>query len=255
MRLCRDGGIVWGLGMYASGSTWLFNAVLKLAETVAPDMPRETRFVAYAHDVGTLARARRLLLVKSHETDAPAEAALAAAADLILVSIRDPLDVVASVMQYQKKPFDEALDLTEKSALQCARFAGDPRALVLRYEAGFVDDPATLDRLAARLGAVLPADEGSRLFAVTRRREVERHIAGMARKSGVLINKESGDLLDPQTHWHSHHANRTGEVGRWRRALTGDQVAEVQARLARWLADTFYPSRRTAPGPAIETLP
>ena len=140
MTLCRNGGIVWGLGMYASGSTWLFNVLLKLAEMLAPDLPRESRFVAYASDVGALRPAPRLLLVKSHETDAPAEAALAEAADLIVISIRDPLDVVASVMQYQKKVFAEALDLTEKSALQCARYAADPRAMMLRYEAGFVDN-------------------------------------------------------------------------------------------------------------------
>jgi hypothetical protein len=232
--------------MYASGSTWLFNVVLKLAEAAAPDMPREGRFVAGVNDVGSLAKARRLLLVKSHETDAAAEAALTAAAETIFVTIRDPLDVVASVMQYQKRDFAGALDLTAKSAEQCARVSADPRALVLRYEAGFVDDPATLDALAARLGVVLAVADRTRIFAATRRREVERHIAGMARTPGVLIHRESGDLLDPATHWHSHHANRTGEVGRWRRALTGAQVQAVQARLALWLAAQLYPVDRVA---------
>jgi hypothetical protein len=244
VRLGRDGGIVWGLGMYASGSTWLFNVLLKLAEAAAPDVPREGRFVASFGDVGSLAKARRLLLVKSHETDGPAEAALTGAAEAIFVTIRDPLDVVASVMQYQKRDFAGALDLTAKSAEQCARLAADPRALLLRYEAGFVDDPATLDRLAARLGLVLAAADRTRIFAATRRREVERHIAGMAKQPGVLIHRESGDLLDPATHWHSHHANRTGEVGRWKRALTAEQAKEVQARLGPWLAAQFYPVDR-----------
>jgi hypothetical protein len=232
--------------MYASGSTWLFNVLLKLAEALAPDLPRDSRFVASAGDVGGLAPARRLLLVKSHETDPAAEAALTAAADMIVVTIRDPLDVVASVMQYQKRDFAGALDLIEKSAAQCARLARDPRALLLRYEAGFVDDPTTLDRLAARLGVALPTAERGRIFAATRRREVERHIAGMATKPGVLIHRESGDLLDPATHWHSHHANRTGEVGRWRRALTAAQAAEVQHRMAPWMEANFYPVGRVA---------
>ena len=123
MRLIQNGGLVWGLGMYASGSTWLFNVLLKLAEAVAPDLPREGRFVASLSDVGDPRPTGRLLLVKSHETDAAAEAALTGAANLIVVSIRDPLDVVASVMQYQKRDFAEALDLTEKSARLCARVA------------------------------------------------------------------------------------------------------------------------------------
>lgn len=244
MRLIQNGGLVWGLGMYASGSTWLFNVLQKLAEALAPDLPREGRFVASLSDVGDPRPARRLLLVKSHETDPAAEALLKEAADLIIVSIRDPLDVVASVMQYQKSDFAGALDLTEKSGRLCARMAADPRALMLRYEAGFVDDPATLDRLAARLGGVLPMAERTRVFAATRRRAVERYIAEMAHKPGVLIHRESGDLLDPATHWHSHHANRTGEVGRWKRALTADQVAEIAQVMGDWMEANLYPTSR-----------
>jgi hypothetical protein len=244
VRLIQTGGVVWGLGMYASGSTWLFNVLLRLAETLAPALPRESRFVSRMSDVGDLLVGRKLLLVKSHEVDEPAEAALSAAAVLVVVSIRDPLDVVASVMQYQQRDFSEALDLTEKSALLCARLAGDKRAVLLRYEAGFADDPAALDRLAAQLGGVLQTADRSRIFAATRRREVERYIAAMPRKPGVLIHKESGDLLDPETHWHSHHANRTGEVGRWKRTLSAAQVAEVQTRLGEWLAANLYPADR-----------
>jgi hypothetical protein len=242
--LVRDGGVVWGLGMYASGSTWLFNVMLKLAEALAPELPRLSRFVASMGDVGDLRAGQRLLFVKSHETDAAAEAALAAAASCIVVSIRDPLDVVASGVQYQNCEFAKALRLAEESALQCARHAADPRALLLRYEAGFVDDPATLDRLAARLGGTLGAADRARIFAATRRREIERYIAGLPGKPGVLIHRPTGDLLDPATHWHTHHANRTGEVGRWRRTLTSAQVAEVQTRLGAWMAAQFYPVDR-----------
>jgi hypothetical protein len=244
VTLVRDGGVVWGLGMYASGSTWLFNVMLKLAEALAPDLPRLSKFVAAAADLGDLKPGRRLLFVKSHETDPAAEAALDAAAQVIVVSIRDPLDVVASAVQYQNCEFDKALKLAVESAQQCARHATDRRALLLRYEAGFADDPLTLDKLAARLGATLSAPDRSRIFAATRRREVERYIAGLPGKPGVLIHRPTGDLLDPATHWHTHHANRTGEVGRWRRVLTPAQVAEVQTRMGAWMAAHFYPTDR-----------
>jgi hypothetical protein len=230
--------------MYASGSTWLFNAMLKLAEALAPDVPRLSRFVAAAPDLGDLRPGRRLLFVKSHETDAAAEAALSAAAQLIVVSIRDPLDVVASAVQYQNCEFEKALKLAEESALQCARHAADTTALLLRYEAGFVDDPMTLDRLASRLGGTLALADRGRIFAATRRREIERYIAGLPGRPGVLVHRPTGDLLDPATHWHSHHANRTGEVGRWRRTLTAAQAKEVQTRLAGWMRANFYPTDR-----------
>jgi hypothetical protein len=247
-QLIQNGGIVWGLGMCSSGSTWLFNVILKLAESLAPGLPHEGRFAAGEADVSDLRPARRLLVVKSHETDAPTEVLLAEVSDFIAVSIRDPLDVIASMMQYQKRIFEDALDLTVRSAELCARMATDKRTLQLRYESGFIDDPVTLDRLAVRLGGVLPVVERSRIFAATRRREIEQYIAGMANKPDVLIHRENGDLLDPATHWHSHHANRTGEVGRWRRTLSPEQVREVMARLRGWMEANFYPLDRVPRG-------
>ena len=250
MRLVRDGGVVWGLGMYASGSTWAFNAMLKLAEAMAPDLPRASRFVASESDVGDLAHGRDLIFVKSHETDAAAEAKLSAAADLIVVSIRDPLDVVASGLEHHHWDFAKALDLAEKSARQCARHQTDARALRLRYEAGFVDDKATLDRLADRMGGLPRTAERNRIFAATRRREVERFIAELPRLPDVLMHRPTGDMLDPTTHWHTHHAGRTGEVGRWKRTLTAEQVREIEARLGDWMTANFYPLGRAAAGNA-----
>jgi hypothetical protein len=239
VKLDRD-GVVWCLGMYASGSTWLFNALLKVAAAIAPDLPRASRFVASQGDVGVLRGERRLLLVKSHETDEPAAARLLAEADLVFISIRDPRDGVASVMDYQKRDFAMGLDLTEKAARLCQRLVADKRSLLLRYEAGFVDDPTTLDRLAARLGRALPPGERARIFAETRRPAVERFIAGMDKLPGVLWHPPTGDRLDPVTHWHSHHANRTGEIGRWRRVLTAEQARAVNERMADWMTAFTY---------------
>jgi pyruvoyl-dependent arginine decarboxylase (PvlArgDC) len=246
VRLVRDGGVIWGLGMYASGSTWAFNAMLKIAEALAPDLPRASRFVASEPDVGDLAPGRILLCVKSHETDPPSEARLAQAAGLIVISIRDPLDVVASGLEYQHCDFPKALDLAIRSARQCARHMADPRAQKFRYESGFVDDPATLDKLAERMGGVLPLAERSRIFAATRRREVERYIAGLPQRPGVLIHRPTGDMLDPATHWHTHHSGRTGEVGRWKRTLTAGQVREIEDNLGDWMAANLYPVGRAA---------
>ena len=50
----------------------------------------------------------------------------------------------------------------------------------------------------------------------------------------------SGDVLDLTTQWHRHHANRTGEIGRWRHELTLPQVAGVEQRLQDWMAACGY---------------
>src|ERR1700684_2794889 len=89
----------WCLGMYASGSTWAFNIVRTICAVAIPDQGVVSRFVGVASDIARpfapagLARA----IIKSHETDAVAEAWLTANATSILITLRDPRDAVASV--------------------------------------------------------------------------------------------------------------------------------------------------------------
>ena len=73
---------------------------------------------------------------------------------------------------------------------------------------------------------------------------MERFIAELPRQPGVLVHRPTGDMLDPTTHWHTHHAGRSGEVGRWKRTLTAEQVREIEARLGDWMAANFYPLGR-----------
>jgi len=100
-----------------------------------------------------------------------------------------------------------------------------------RYESGFFDDPATVAEVAAHLGFKITQERGENIFAANRREEVEKYIAQLQKKPGVLRDNVSGDLLDPYTQWHSHHAGRKGGVGRWPGALTKAQIAEIEARI------------------------
>jgi len=72
----QGGGIVWGLGMYASGSTWLFNVAAEARRGARARSAADKPFVTKADSLGDIRPARSLLLVKSHETDPEAEAAL-----------------------------------------------------------------------------------------------------------------------------------------------------------------------------------
>src|ERR1700722_15815278 len=75
-----------------------------------------------------------------------------------------------------------------------------------KYESRFFEDPGTPDSLAAHLGLSLPAQAGGAIFRALERGNVEAHIARMDRLPGILQDRVSGDQLDPQTHWHTHHA-------------------------------------------------
>lgn len=224
--------------MYGSGSTWTYNAVRKIAAAVHPGRPVVAGFVAEERDIPASAEPRAITIVKSHA--GPATPVLAARAERILITVRDPRDAVASMTRHNNLSFDEALALTEASARICAALFHDRRTMRFRYEDGFVDNLGTLDRIAASFGGVLTAADHARIFAETRRPAVERFIADLPALDTSSYSAERDDLFDTVSHWHRHHAGRTGKVGRWRDELDEAQVEEIIARLGDWMAQSGY---------------
>ena len=236
--------MIWCLGMYGSASTWTFNLVQQVAAAMVPDKPVLASFAAEADMVPTAeAAADRTVIVKTHA--APAYRALAERATTIVVSIRDPRDAVASLLAHNQPPFDVALHVTEATAGMCGHFSADPRAVALRFEDRFFDDPATLIRVAARFPGTLPGPDAARIWAGLRRDAVESFIARLDEvpTAETVFDQVTGhwDTFDPVTGWHKHHAGRSAEVGRWRRELTAAQALAVEQRLAAWMTRFGYP--------------
>jgi len=223
--------VIWCLGMYASASTWLFNVVRQLHEA-ADRGPLQSHFISENQLVSSLETPGVTHLVKSHEiADERSLLRLAGQAEKIIVTWRDPRDAVTSLMRSHGHSFERALPFIEASAALCKGFLKDRRSLSLRYETGFFDDPATLTRLAGHLGYSPAAPALDTIFQASRRAAIEEYIAGLPSLPGVLQDPVSGDRLDPVTHWHSHHARRDGEIGRWQRLLTPAQNNLIRTRL------------------------
>jgi hypothetical protein len=234
----------WCLGIRGSGSTWVFNAVRTVALALTPDRPVLGSYIVTHADLSapdgpTLESNEHLVIVKSHETDEAAATELGEHAQAVWISIRDPRDCVASLLQYHGLAFDTALRDVERDARFCARFTTHPGARVLRYEAGFIDDPATLDLFAADFGGVLAAADRARIFAASRRSEIEAFIEQLDQLP-TTVWPSPGNAVDTVTQWHNHHANRTGEIGRWRHTLTQLQAATVELRLGDWMSAFGY---------------
>ncbi len=234
--------LLWCAGVYASGSTYAFNILRELARR-GGDVT--TRFVNTIQDTAGLDDGR--YAVKSHDVPPEVAARLAELASGIVVTLRDPRDAVTSLMRYQNFPFDLALDWVGRSARFAAIVAQRPGALALRYEDGFCDLPATVTRLAAHFG--IDADEAActAIFAGLRRSALEAAIARFPTRDDVKIDPRSGDIEDPATQWHRHHAGRDGAIGRWRHALTRAQADRVRAALAD-LPQLFHPRPLPAGG-------
>ena len=238
--------VFWCVGMYGSASTWFFNLVRQISSSAQPK-PVQSHFFSGAGSLSALDALDQVHVVKTHEVrDAGTLAGLMLQADKILVTVRDPRDAVASLLTYHHYEFDRALAYVEASLDLCLEVSADPRADLLAYESAFFDEPATVGRVASHLGLALTPDQTQGIFAASRRAVIEQHIANLPRLPGVLQNKASGDMLDPNTHWHSYHAGRTGEIGRWRQVLTPVQAEAAARRLAAYSSMALKRSRQLA---------
>jgi len=221
--------VIWCLGMYASASTWMLNAVREI-QVASGQKDLAIQFVRDTINPNMLAMKHAIRVIKSHEIIEEATLlALAGRADTILITIRDALDAVASVMEYQRIQFEPALELVKQSGSLCLDYLKDRRTTCFVYETKFFDDPATMLTLARIMGVSLSPKAAQKCFDRLRRAAVETFIAKLPHQKGALRDLVSGDYLDPVTQWHSHHAGRSGEIGRWRQMLAADQVREIQA--------------------------
>jgi len=230
--------VFWCAGMYASGSTWAYNVMRAIATDGGGQV--KARFANTPADLAGIGDATASHVIKTHDLPEEAAALLLAQAPRIVVTIRDPRDAVASLMTYQHYPFDLALATIARSARFVTSVAERTEALLLRYEAGFPDDPATVGRIAAAMGVGCDQTACGAIFASFRRDAVERFIGGLESLPQAHHDARSGDVFDPETQWHKHHAGRTGEVGRWRGKLVLGQPAAVEAALADWMERYGY---------------
>jgi hypothetical protein len=231
----------WCLGMYASGSTWVFNVAMHIGAVLAPEKPLNGRYITDASELELDRSTIDDVIVKTHDVDNASAETLCRLAASLLISIRDPRDCVSSLLLYQHYPFELALQAVAGSARCCALFAAEPRALLLRYDDGFTGEPTTLDRIAANLNGHLQEAERAQIFAANSRTSVEARIATLDTLPTAIHDARTGDIVDPATQWHRHHANRSGEVGRWRHLLTLAEVAMVEHRLGDWMRRFGYP--------------
>ncbi len=217
--------------MYGSASTWLFNVVRLLLEQ-ANGAPPRVNFFSGAADFSAFGQPGITDLIKSHELEDEATILeLAKRAHKIFITVRDPRDAVTSLIQARSHSFSRAVNFVEQSARLCAALRADSRARLWRYETGFFDAPETISQAAAHLGLAADMATSQAIFTANRRAAVEQLIAALPARPNIMQDDVSGDLLDPQTQWHTHHAGRSGEIGRWQRFLTPEQVSEIEQRI------------------------
>ncbi len=226
--------VLWCQGMFASGSTWLYNVALLVAAELDPLRPVQGRFVFGPADALGLSEPGIRHVVKAHQARDGVER-IASTADAVLVTVRDPRDAVVSLMRYQGFSFNRALLNVRLAAEACLLLGALPQAVTLHYERCFIDDPATIDGIAGHMGGRIAPARRDAIFRDTRRSAIEALIAQLPERPTTIVDGD-GDLYDRVSHWHRHHAGRDGVSGRWRRLLYPAQIQGIETALGDWMA-------------------
>ena len=215
--------VILCLGLKSSGSTWLYNVAIRILKEARPGKGAVAAFFA---DNSTMlpagAEKAQILVIKSHE---PSKAILFLtrfSRGKVLVSVREPRDSVASLMQRFGHSFESALRDVRVGAQHVVAMSREPGAMTLRYEDGFADDERTVDKVARFLGMRLSKAARGRIFRALTREAVRKKIA--------RLHKDETDpnAFDFTTQWHPGHVG-DGRVGKFKSVLSPAQQKKIEA--------------------------
>ncbi|WP_439493696.1 sulfotransferase domain-containing protein [Bosea sp. (in: a-proteobacteria)] len=191
-------------GIYRSASTWVFNIVLCLLRH------RNIVISGYADDISNLQilldQYGETFVVKSHIPTEEAALAFHFHSGKIVVTVRDPLDCVASLMRQFYMGFDESLDYITKSASATLRLVEMGSPLILRYETD-TRGSDTVKKIANHVQLEISDQLAQQMAQQFAPENVRSEIDQMLTKKS-FDGKSPRIQFDAETHWHARHVGQ-----------------------------------------------
>ena len=190
--------IVFSLGVYSSGSTWVFNVIQEIVSVTS-----NNSIAVYAEDAPSLLAScsdlHDFTVVKCHAMDQKLMNLALMTGAKIITSVRDPRDCVLSLSQRFGLNDDEARQLIDRSVVAVASVQLNFDCLQLVYEDRFTENPATIALIADWLGVGLTDQQQQSIFAKYGIEQVRKLVQGFAEQG------HTPSWFDPATHWHVNH--------------------------------------------------
>lgn len=231
--------LVIALGIYRSASTWAANIMVEL-------LRRQGRTsLAVADSVADLVTqvSGGTIVVKTHQPDASLRLLIHVARLPAILTVREPADCVASLIEQFKEGFDTAAGAVAASCREIVGTLPFFSPFVLRYEAAEARGPDTVLRLASHLGIAITDGEAEALAARYAPSEVRKTIDSLT-QAGAFGEDPQPHHVDKATQWHPGHLG-SGLSGRQHDVLTPAQIALVEST-TRSFRETFgYAARET----------
>lgn len=229
-------------GVKSSGSTWLYNVVIAILK----QRYRSGVVAFYADNFAMIppgTERARFLVIKSHEPSKALAYLMRLTRGEIFVTLREPRDVIASLLQRFGHSFEGALTEIERQAARTVELADQENVRLFRYEAGFTEKSTSIDRIARILGVQLDAVERERIRHSLTRDAVKKKI-GDLKKKGKFGAKPNADSFDVSTQWHPGHVG-DGSIGKYKKTLTAAEQKRVLSSTRRYRKRFGYlPARK-----------
>lgn len=233
--------VILCMGLKSSGSTWLYNVVIQLLKEKYDG--GVTAFYAdnFAMFPTDTERAR-IVVIKAHEPSRSLVYLTRLTRGQMFLTLREPRDSIASLMQRFEHGFDGALKETARHAARIAELDTEEEMTTYRYEDGFFDRFETVGDIANALGIKVGKAAQMRIFQSLTRDEVRQKI-GKLKKTGKFGKKPDANSFDTETQWHPGHVG-DGKIGKFSGVLSPAQQKKVLSVTPAYTKRFGYLSRK-----------
>lgn len=231
--------IILNIGPLSSASTWVGNIV---AQIVQRGDPGREYIRSYADSLALLKRMpqtnRCNITMKSHHPGKELGLLAKSGAAKVIMTMRDPRDCVASLMQRFERPFDQSCRDIESSLAHIDEIWSSD-VLRLRYESRFMDKVETIEQIATYLDVPLGRELIQNLHKRFSFSEVKKYIETIPSLPASERNLDGGNISDRRTGFFANHMT-DGLTGKYARVLDETQKCVVNDRFGYYLARFGY---------------
>jgi hypothetical protein len=233
--------VILCVGLKSSGSTWLYNVCIQLLKAKY----RSGVAAFYADNFAMFppdTERARVIAIKAHEPSKGLVYLSRATRGQMFLTLREPRDAIASLMQRFDHTFESAFGETERQSKRIAELDREEKMTTYRYEDGFFDRFETVGEIADVLGIKVSKAARERIYRSLTRDSVRQTI-GKFRKSGKFGKKPDANSFDQETQWHPGHVG-DGKIGKFAGVLSAAQQKKVLAGTCEYGKRFGYLSRK-----------
>jgi hypothetical protein len=157
---------------------------------------------------------------------------------VVLLTYRDPRDMVFSQMKIEKRSAREALAVIKFAVMTTKKWRNYPACFCYQYENFFDSLENFVSSIASNLGLSLTLEEAQ---SIAKKYEVPEQLARIKKdlNASTMLRNNAGSHYNSVTLLHVHHI-ASGTTGDWKRGLSRSTVAAIETELHDWMLERGY---------------